>query len=108
MHVIIGENGYIISWFCIVDFHGKLTGYLVIDRKMTNIEHFDINTPHAVCITFENQVEDKLLEIMFHQTSLVTGIVTQGDSNTLSYLKKYKGLYYPNGKQEVFNMVWKS
>ena len=72
---------------------------------MTNIEHFDINTPQAICLTFEQHAEDRLLEIMFHQISLVTGFVIQGDSNTLSYLKKYKGLYYPNGKQEVFNMV---
>lgn len=72
---------------------------------MTNIERFDINTPQAICITFEHHVEDELLEIMFHQISLVTGIVIQGDSNTLSYLKKYKGIYYPNGKLRVFNRV---
>ena len=72
---------------------------------MTNVERFDINTPQAICITFEHDVEEKLLEIMFHQTSLVTGIVIQGDSNTLSYLRKYRGIYYPNGKQKVFNMV---
>lgn len=77
----------------------------MIHEKMTNIERFDINTPQAMCITFDNRAEDKLLEIMFHQISLVTGIVIQGDSNTLSFLKTYKGLYYPNGKQEVFNMV---
>lgn len=77
----------------------------MIDKEMTNIERFDINTPQAKCITFENNVEDKLIEIIFNQTSLVTGIIIQGDSNTLSYLKKYKGLYYTNGKHEVFNMV---
>lgn len=77
----------------------------MIDEKMTNIERFDINNPQAMCITFDNRAEEKLLEIIFHQISLVTGIVIQGDSNTLSYLKKYKGIYYPNGKLKVFNRV---
>ena len=60
-----------------------------------------INSPYAWCINASNT----RFSITLNQVSYVTGISFQGDSNTGSFIKKFKIRYLQNGSWEAIHGV---
>ena len=61
-----------------------------------------INSPYAWCINASNT----RFNITLNQVSYVTGISFQGDSNTGSFIEKFKIRYLQNGSWEAIHGVW--
>ena len=61
-----------------------------------------INSPYAWCINASNTI----FIMTLNQVSYITGMSFQGDSNTGSFIRKFRIRYLQNGSWEAIHGVW--
>ena len=91
-------------WFYFfLDYNDYLTNYsssVTGNKDLIGIS--TINSPYAWCISASNTT----FIITLNQVSYITGMSFQGDSNTGSFIRKFRIRYLQKGLWEAIHDVW--
>ena len=90
-------------FFFFLDYNDYLTNYsssVAGNKDLIGIS--TINSPYAWCI---NASDTKFI-ITLSQVSYITGMSFQGDSNTGSFIRKFRIRYSQKGSWEAIHDVW--
>ena len=90
-------------FFFFLDYNDYLTNYsssVAGNKDLIGIS--TINSPYAWCIN----ASDTGFNITLNQVSYITGMSFQGDSNTGSFIRKFKIRYLQKGSWEAIHDVW--
>ena len=97
------KRGCIYSYLIFLDYNDYITNYSSsVDGKKDLIGISTINSPYAWCINASNTV----FNITLNQVSYITGISFQGDSNSGSFIRKFRIKYLQKGSWEAIHEVW--
>ena len=91
------------SYFFFLDYNDYITNYSSsVAGNNDPIDISKINSPYAWCINAKNT----RFNITFNQVSYITGISFQGDSNTGSFIRRFRIRYLQKRSWKDIPDVW--